>query len=339
MPHTPLTRIELTNFTAFTKLDLELSPTVNVFVGTNGTGKTHLLKLLYAAGAATRRETLFPKKLAGVFKPYENRLGRLVRRVKKSAKATLKVHRGQTFISLNFSSHAASADEVKARIQDWKEEPLKCVYIPVKEVLAQASGFRSLYKEYELRFDETHVDLIDWALKPKRKGPPDTTRRTLLKKLEEHIAGTVSVEQEEFFLKNERGELEFTLLGEGLRKLGLIWLLIQNGTLLEGSVLFWDEPEANLNPRVIGDVVEILLALARHGVQLFIATHDYVFLKELELRRQEEDQVAFHALFRPTKESGVEVRTTDKLSTLEPNVIRETYLGLLDRETERDFND
>lgn len=339
MPHTPLTRIELTNFTAFAKLDHGLSPTFNVFVGTNGTGKTHLLKLLYAAGTATRRETLFPKKLAGVFKPYENRLGRLVRRVKTSAKATLKIHREQTFISLSFSSHVASADDVKARVHDWKEDPLKCVYIPVKEVLAQAAGFRSLYKEYELRFDETHIDLIDWALKPKRRGPPDNVRRKLLAMIEEYIAGTVSVENEEFFLKDERGNLEFTLLGEGLRKLGLIWLLIQNGTLFEGSVLFWDEPEANLNPRVIGVVVEILLELARHGVQIFVATHDYVFLKEVELRRRSEDQVAFHALFRPRKESGVEVRTTDKLSTLEPNVIRETYLGLLDREAERDFTD
>jgi len=339
MPHTPLTRVEMTNFTAFAKLDHYLSPKFNVFVGTNGTGKTHLLKLLYAAGTATQKDTRFTDKLVGVFKPYEDRLGRLVRRVRTSATATLRIHRKRARVSLTFSNHIASADEAPVKTRDWKEDPLRCVYIPVKEVLAQAAGFRSLYKEYELRFDETHVDLIDWALKPKRRGPPDSVRRSLLEKIEEYIAGTVSVENEEFFLKDEHGNLEFTLLGEGLRKLGLIWLLIQNGTLLEGSVLFWDEPEANLNPRVIGDVVEILLELARHGVQIFTATHDYVFLKELDLRRRKEDEVAFHALFRPAKESGVEVRTTTELSTLDPNVIRETYLGLLDREAERDFND
>ena len=339
MPHTPITRIELTDFTAFARLEHELSPEFNVLVGTNGTGKTHLLNLLYAAGAATQQETRFPFKLINVFKPYENRLGRLVRRMKRSATAKLKIYREKAYISLTFSNHIASADNVSARVRDWKEKPLKCVYIPVKEVLAQAAGFRSLYKEYELRFDETHVDLIDWALKPKRRGAPDNVRRSLLQKIEEYIAGTVSVENEEFFLKDERGNLEFTLLGEGLRKLGLIWLLIQNGTLLEGSVLFWDEPEANLNPRVIGVVVDILLELARHGVQIFVATHDYVFLKELDLRRREEDRVAFHALYRPAEEQGVKVRTTDKLSTLDPNVIRATYLGLLDREAARDFKD
>ena len=50
--------------------------------------------------------------------------------------------------------------------------------------------------------------------------------------------GRVIVKQEEFFLKSRQGMLEFTLLAEGLRKLGLLWTLIQNGTLLNGFVLF-----------------------------------------------------------------------------------------------------
>ena len=44
--------------------------------------------------------------------------------------------------------------------------------------------------------------------------------------------------------------IEFTLLAEGLRKLGLLWLLIRNGSLKPGAVLFWDEPETNLNPKL-----------------------------------------------------------------------------------------
>ena len=57
---------------------------------------------------------------------------------------------------------------------------------------------------------------------------------------------------EEFFLNGEQGEIEFTLLAEGLRKLGLLWLLIRNGSLRPGAVLFWDEPETNLNPKLYG---------------------------------------------------------------------------------------
>ena len=41
-----LTRVELENFTAFRSLKLDLSPGVNVLVGANGTGKTHLMKVV-----------------------------------------------------------------------------------------------------------------------------------------------------------------------------------------------------------------------------------------------------------------------------------------------------
>ena len=61
----------------------------------------------------------------------------------------------------------------------------------------------------------------------------------------------------------------------------LLWLLIQNGTLNNGSILFWDEPETNLNPKLFGPVMNILLELQRDGVQVFLATHDYLILEEL----------------------------------------------------------
>lgn len=51
-------------------------------------------------------------------------------------------------------------------------------------------------------------------------------------------------------------------------------------------MLFWDEPEANLNPALMGDVIEVVLALQRLGVQVFMSTHNYVMLKELDLRTQ-----------------------------------------------------
>ncbi len=45
-----ITDIEFENFTAFEKLPLSLSPRVNVIIGSNGTGKTHLLKAIYGLG-------------------------------------------------------------------------------------------------------------------------------------------------------------------------------------------------------------------------------------------------------------------------------------------------
>ncbi|MBK9014263.1 MAG: AAA family ATPase [Saprospiraceae bacterium] len=42
-------RLELENFTCFGKVAMDFSPGINVIIGENGTGKTHLLKVLYAA--------------------------------------------------------------------------------------------------------------------------------------------------------------------------------------------------------------------------------------------------------------------------------------------------
>ena len=80
----PLTRLELDYFTAFTNLKLDLSPGINVLVGGNGTGKTHLMKVCYAACEASRsrRDDFFQKLVAVILKelflPSRRSLGRLV---------------------------------------------------------------------------------------------------------------------------------------------------------------------------------------------------------------------------------------------------------------------
>ena len=123
-------------------------------------------------------------------------------------------------------------------------------------------------------------------------------------------------------------------LQRGLRKLGLLWLLIQNGTLLQGSVLFWDEPETNLNPRLFGPVVEILLELQRQGVQIFLATHDYLILKQLDLQTTDEDHVAYHALYRD--ETGeVICKSTDSYLDIDPNAIADAFSDVYDLEIQR----
>ena len=82
-----ITRVKLENFTVFENLDLEPSPGINALVGANGTGKTHLMKVCYAACYISKfLETIpFIRKLGSVcfFRQItpENRLGRLVNRV------------------------------------------------------------------------------------------------------------------------------------------------------------------------------------------------------------------------------------------------------------------
>ena len=337
-----ITHIKLENFTAFESLDLGFSSGVNVIIGGNGTGKTHLLKVLYAACAITigeDKEKSYGLKLRNVFNPYEGRVGRLARRQSTSVRSKIVVTRaGGNKLSAEFSNHTNNLDDVKVSGDSaWKKEALGSAYIPVKEMLAHAPGFLATSARREIAFEEVYTDIIKSAFLPKLMGPMDAGRERLLKALQKAIDGKVIAKGEYFFLKNKQGDLEFTLLAEGMRKLALIWLLVQNGTLLAGSVLFWDEPEANLNPALMGEVVEVILELQRLGVQVFLTTHNYVLLKEFDLRRKPEDEIRFISFCRNEKDDCV-ASSTENYLEVSPNLISDTFSNLYKRDVARAFS-
>ena len=332
----PLTRIELENFTAFSKLALDLSPGINVVVGANGTGKTHLMKVCYAACEAYRQDFRFAEKLVRVFLPSGSSVGRLVTRKSGSNSATIRVFRGKHRIVLKFSNHTTSTSSLKAqRARIWRTDPLNSVYIPGKELLANAPGFRSLHASREIHFDDTYADIIDRAYVPPLRESIDAVRKRVLRTFNKAIGGRVTVKNEEFFLSSRQGNIEFSLLAEGTRKLALLWILVQNGTLRDGTVLMWDEPETNLNPGLFGTVIDVLLELQRTGLQVLLATHDYVILKELDLRTEEGDQVMYHSLYRDVDTGDIMCHSTAEFDDIDPNAISATFDDLYDREIER----
>ena len=329
-----ITRLKLERFTAFEALDFRPSPGVNVLVGANGTGKTHLMKVAYAACDVSKTGAGFAEKLIRVFMPFGSAIGRLVKRRGESSHCDVHIHRGDRRLRISFSNHATVADSATVRgASRWNAAPVQSVYVPVKEMLANAPGFNSLYAQREIHFEEIYDDILLRAYRPTLRGPTPSERKRLLTMLQKAIEGKVHVRNEEFFLRSKHGNLEFPLLAEGMRKLGLLWRLIQNGTLLEGAVLFWDEPETNLNPKLFGSVIEILLELQRMGVQIFIATHDYAVLKELDLQRREDDDLVFHSLYRDDGE--IACHTTGAYLDIHPNAIAEAFTDLYDREVER----
>lgn len=356
----PLTSLHLQNFTAFAELDLAFSPGVNILVGENGTGKTHVMKVCYAACEASKPTALpFHEKLVNVFLPSGRSERRLVNRKALLERRGTLLDRNleapatttQTLASVevlrNALSIRASMPVIRFRSERpftqrkerWDNSPIEGVYIPVKEMLSNAPGFLALYEEREIHFEEVYRDIVLRADLPFLRKQPSEKRKMLLSLLEEQMGGSVKRYDQEFHLMPQgtrlrSNSIEFTLLAEGIRKLGLLWLLISNGSLREGSVLFWDEPETNLNPTLFGVVVEALLELQRQGVQVFIATHNYVVLKEFDLRMKQADNVLFHSFHR-TKEGEVACNTTPDYLAIEPNLIAEAYDDLYDRQIER----
>jgi len=336
-----LSKIKFIRFTAFEQIEINFTPGINIFVGENGTGKTHILKTAYAACDITKSKGLYAKKINDVFYPSGKQIGRLVKRSSTSSKGfaevTRKIDGKSVPIRISLSNHTTLPEKasISGSPKVWKESAIESAYIPVKDMMANAPGFRSLYDEREIHFEEIYVDIIRKAFIPVLKGPVDHSRKKLLNTLQKAMDGKVVAKNEEFFLRNKQGELEFSLLAEGVRKLGLLWVLIQNGTLLNGSILFWDEPETNLNPKLMKSIVGILLELQRMGVQIFLTTHDYVILKEFDLQSNNLDKIYFHSLFRKSEDNEISVSTTSDFSNISPNAIDDTFGDLVNREIQK----
>lgn len=336
-----LKEIKIEKFTAFDDLDVILSEGINVLIGANGTGKTHLLKLLYGSmrQADSRVEKNMDQTLQGLFMP--DSLGRLVKRSAGRGKGSFVIFRNDgdgVERSLRYElTSLGKSQTINNRIWS-RDRRYNVVYIPVKDMLANSPGFKSLYEKRELYFESVYADIISLALLPPTKGHSSKEKSVLLDMIQDVIDGKVEKKNEEFYLKNAQGNLEFTLLAEGYRKLGLLYSLIQNESISSGSVLFWDEPEANLNPRLASKVVKILLELQRMGTQVFIATHDYVLLKELDLSiNPEQDKVAYHALY--MEDGKVKCQTVSALNEIEHNAINDTFDSLLIRSIGNDWED
>ena len=328
-----ITTVSLKNFTVFEDLKMKCAPGVNIFIGENGTGKTHLLKVLYTGCKFSTIEEVKEQLLfEHIFATTKSELLRI-----NSSNTRIKINRTSNKKNLIFEynfSNPIPKDSTLCTSEIcypyWKKEPINSAYIPVKEILSNAPGFRSLYSNREVAFEKVYYDIIDQAfLPPLRNGDALTS---VLKKLEQALGGHIEQEGERFFLKTKSGRFDFMLVAEGLKKLGLLWLLIKNGSIKKGSVLCWDEPDANLNPKLLKIVASILLELQEMGVQIFLSTHNYVLLKEFDLQTKKNHSVRFHAFYRDTGSGSVKLESTDEYDLIAKNAIVDTFLDLYDRE-------
>lgn len=297
----PVSSLKAEVFGPFEAINVEFSPSLNVIVGDNSTGKSQLLKLLYATtrslkenpGAAKRElQPAIADKLVGTFRP--DSLGRLSRRVQGTARSHVQLKLTGLGTPLDFSFSSRSRTEVDiAKHPAVTLEEDQPVYMPSHELLSLGANFVSLYDTYETPFEETWRDTVRLLLLPALRGPRRRRANELLKPFSELLqGGTVSEGGGRFYLHQPGiGNLEAPLLAEGHRKLAMIVRLISSGALLESGYLFWDEPEANLNPSSQKAVAHALIHLARHGVQIFVATHSTFLLRELEMTLEDTEEI------------------------------------------------
>lgn len=271
---------------------------INVIMGENGVGKTTILKMIYAA-----TQWSVPKKEAGktqhLIHFFSNNLSDVDMLKNKS-------DGGYSYFEVSDGIHKFTdslSHKDSSDFDDWFGLNIQSIFIPTMEMLSHSQGLLALNQKYKLPFDGTQMDIIVNASLPEARELP-VYMEAVLNQISQAIDGTVIMENDIFYvLKKDGRKINFSLEAEGLRKLGLLWKLIRNGLLEKGTVLLWDEPEANLNPELFPFVVEILLELEKAGIQIFVATHSYNLAKYFEIRRMRKEQVEYHNLYKASSEA------------------------------------
>lgn len=271
---------------------------LNIVLGENGMGKSHVLKAIYAmlkvqSGrpeelTKSALERAYAEKLVRVMRPES--LGRLVKRKQGRDRCEIKLSMKSTKANseIGFATNAKSQVDVKQLPEAALE--LSPVYLPTRELITLCPWFLGLYDNYHLEFEETWRDTVSLLGAPSVKGPREQRAAELLKPLEAALGGKVvmDVKSGRFYLHVPgEGQMEMPLVAEGLRKFAMLARLISTGSLLDKGYLFWDEPETNLNPKLVRVVARCIVQLASQGIQVFAATHSLFLLREFEIDLEE----------------------------------------------------
>lgn len=332
-------RMKLENYTVFKNQVIEFAPGINIIIGENGTGKTHILKALYSACQSAEQKTSFSQKLVATMLPDDYKISRLITRKKGSQSALLRVVAGENpesqerVLTAKFSLKTKKWDAEVTGEDGWETSftGVSSIFIPAKEILSHSYNLSAATEKNNVRFDDTYLDIINAAKIDISAGRNNTAREGLLKEIEKITHGTVlyDVKRDEFYLKHGSSKQEFNLVAEGIRKMALLWQLVKNGTLENGSLLFWDEPEANINPEYIVVIVMLLLELQRRGVQIFISTHDYMLASYFDVKKEQGDHISFHSLSYGDNGSELKYAKADGFAKLANNNIISAFNRLL----------
>ena len=329
-----ITKLELENFTVFNKLKIEFSPKINIIIGENGTGKTQLLKAGYALSTTNKIsesdiETSLTSRLLKLFMPMDDKIGKMKKYgADEIAKMKITFDSEKSFAcSFNNNSKNIAVQENN----DYFSYESQSTYIPTKEVLSFMKGFTSLYTNYNLSFDQTYFDICSLLDLPEvNKDKLHVKSRWAMNEIEAICGGKFKFYgggKVTFIVGDD--EYSANSMAEGFRKAGMLSRLLETGAIAPGvtGTLFWDEPETNMNPKLMRLFVEILLELSRNGQQIVIATHDYVFLKWFDLLKDDakEDHIKFHILYRDKPTDEVKLQSTDSYLQIESNAISDTF--------------
>lgn len=225
MADAQLKSLKVDNFTLFDETSLTFSPGINVFIGPNASGKTHLLKLLYSVSRAVATARDLERSKSGFANHLSKRLirnfqvpkvGRMASRVQGHKHSAVEVQADRAKIDFEFSTRDSEITLGKWQIQEdlWPDP----VYLPTKEVLSMFHGLIPAMAGQQLELEERYSDLAFKLGGKTGSGPKAEWQKQLMEPLEKMLKATVSYDEkaQRFYIKQYGiGRLEAGLAAEG----------------------------------------------------------------------------------------------------------------------------
>lgn len=344
-------RIDIKGFGRHESFDWHQHSQINLIIGENDTGKTQLLKLLYSTAKSLelyqkrQKSTNDPladilaQKMLWVFQPDEFELGKLVRRGSdKKAEFEVRLCGENIHFGFDKQTHKTIKD---CSSKTFTTCELSNLYLPPKEVVSVMDAIAATRRQLEIPgFDDTYLDLIDSLRIPTTRGSIPKNLMDAMGRLQTATGGgEMKYEKGEFIFTRGREKYGMRSVAEGIRKVSVLSQLIRNRTLKAGSILFIDEPETNLHPRAIVLFVEMLVLIAKSGVQIYIATHSEFLLKRFEQLTRENKEPGFTRLLSLTQNAdrSINYQCRDLLDGLPDNPIMEQTLSLYETDVRLDL--
>jgi AAA15 family ATPase/GTPase len=289
--------LHIQNFGPLRDVDWVKLSNINLIIGANSSGKTFLLKALYAAirtledykRGDDKRSTseILQHKLFWTFQA--EKIGDLVTKGQDEPLTFKMSLEGKEFI-YSFGKDTAKQISTIENHTDIREN--NSIFLPAKEILSiQHIILKSREMDKVFGFDDTYFDLARAISLSPRKGKnynEFSQSRTILEKLIDGRIEFVDSSKKWIFKK---GNAKYTIgtTAEGIKKIAILDTLLGNRYLDDKSVIFIDEPEAALHPAAIETFIEIIQTLSERGLQIIIASHSYFVIKKLYLIAMEKN--------------------------------------------------
>ena len=290
-----ITRLELTNFGPLAKVEWKKLGNINLVIGSNGSGKTFLLKALYSAmrtleeykrGDAPRTATeILADKLHWTFQA--DKIGDLVA---KGGEGHLKFHCWVDGNEFCYSFGKDTTKQISSLENHVPPRPSNSIFLPAKEVLSLHNIIlESREKDLRFGFDDTYYDLAKALRIYPQQGRDFAEFATARKSLEAMFGGKVEYDENSAKWSFRKGNQRFPIgvTAEGVKKIAILDTLLSNRYLDLQSIVFMDEPESALHPTALTTLLDIVAMLAERGIQFVMASHSYFVVKKLFLIAQE----------------------------------------------------